>query len=183
MNDFSTRLVAWQKVHGRHGLPWQNTTDPYAIWVSEIMLQQTQVAAVIGYYSKFMRRFPDIATLANATQDEVLQHWSGLGYYSRARNLHNAATTIVDMHGGEFPQAVRVSPAVPGLPSRSEPVRARSRQGQPPRGFLRGVRGVADAPSASAPGAFPGAAAPPGRLNGGGLRASGAAGRARAFSG
>ena len=104
MNDFSTRLIAWQKIHGRHDLPWQNTTDPYAIWVSEIMLQQTQVAAVIGYYSKFMRRFPDIATLAHATQDEVLQHWSGLGYYSRARNLHHAAATIMDTHGGKFPQ-------------------------------------------------------------------------------
>lgn len=103
MSDFANRLIAWQKVHGRHDLPWQNTTDPYAIWVSEIMLQQTQVAAVIGYYSKFMQRFPNIATLANATQDEVLQHWSGLGYYSRARNLHHAAVTIVDEHGGKFP--------------------------------------------------------------------------------
>lgn len=104
MTDFSSRLIAWQKVHGRHDLPWQNTTDPYAIWVSEIMLQQTQVSAVIGYYQKFMARFPDIATLAAATQDEVLQHWSGLGYYSRARNLHHAAVTIVDEHGGQFPQ-------------------------------------------------------------------------------
>lgn len=104
MSDFANRLIAWQKVHGRHDLPWQNTTDPYAIWVSEIMLQQTQVTAVIGYYSKFMQRFPNIATLANATQDEVLQHWSGLGYYSRARNLHHAAVTIIDEHGGKFPQ-------------------------------------------------------------------------------
>ena len=104
MSDFSSRLIAWQKVHGRHDLPWQNTTDPYAIWISEIMLQQTQVAAVIDYYGKFMQRFPDIATLANATQEEVLQHWSGLGYYSRARNLHKAAITIVDVHGGKFPQ-------------------------------------------------------------------------------
>ena len=104
MSEFSSRLIAWQKVYGRHDLPWQNTTDPYAIWVSEIMLQQTQVTAVIGYYAKFMQRFPDIATLANATQEEVLQHWSGLGYYSRARNLHKAAITIMDIHGGEFPQ-------------------------------------------------------------------------------
>jgi len=104
MTDFSSRLIVWQKQHGRHDLPWQNTTDPYAIWVSEIMLQQTQVAAVIGYYSKFMQRFPTIAALADATQDEVLQHWSGLGYYSRARNLHNAAQTIMDEHGGAFPQ-------------------------------------------------------------------------------
>ncbi|MEQ1767264.1 MAG: A/G-specific adenine glycosylase, partial [Methylotenera sp.] len=104
MSDFANRLIVWQKVHGRHDLPWQNTVDPYAIWVSEIMLQQTQVAAVIGYYGKFMQRFPNIATLANATQEEVLQYWSGLGYYSRARNLHNAATTIMDKHHGEFPQ-------------------------------------------------------------------------------
>lgn len=104
MTDFSGRLIIWQKQYGRHDLPWQNTTDPYAIWVSEIMLQQTQVTAVIGYYSKFMQRFPTIAALADATQDEVLQHWSGLGYYSRARNLHNAAQTIMDEHGGVFPQ-------------------------------------------------------------------------------
>jgi len=104
MTDFSSRLITWQKQYGRHDLPWQNTADPYAIWVSEIMLQQTQVSAVIGYYSKFMQRFPDIAALADATQDEVLQHWSGLGYYSRARNLHNAAQTIMDEHGGRFPQ-------------------------------------------------------------------------------
>lgn len=104
MQDLASRLIAWQKLHGRHDLPWQNTTDPYAIWVSEIMLQQTQVAAVIGYYSKFMRRFPTIASLANATQDEVLQHWSGLGYYSRARNLHAAAVTMMDEHQGIFPQ-------------------------------------------------------------------------------
>ncbi|MDP1660092.1 MAG: A/G-specific adenine glycosylase [Methylotenera sp.] len=104
MTDFASRLIVWQKQYGRHNLPWQNTTDPYAIWVSEIMLQQTQVSAVIGYYSKFMVRFPTITALANATQDEVLQHWSGLGYYSRARNLHNAAQTIMDEHDGKFPQ-------------------------------------------------------------------------------
>lgn len=104
MTDFASRLIAWQKLHGRHDLPWQNTTDPYAIWVSEIMLQQTQVSAVIGYYQKFMTRFATIEALANATQDEVLQHWSGLGYYSRARNLHNAAQTIMDEHQGQFPQ-------------------------------------------------------------------------------
>ena len=104
MSEFANRLIAWQKVHGRHNLPWQNNTDPYAIWVSEIMLQQTQVTAVIGYYSKFMQRFPNIASLANATQDEILQHWSGLGYYSRARNLHKAAQTIMHEHNSQFPQ-------------------------------------------------------------------------------
>ena len=103
-DDFSTRLIAWQKIHGRHDLPWQNTRDPYAIWVSEIMLQQTQVSAVIGYYQRFMQRFPTIKNLAEASQEEVLQYWSGLGYYSRARNLHNAAQTIMDEHGGKFPQ-------------------------------------------------------------------------------
>jgi A/G-specific adenine glycosylase len=104
VSDFSSRLIAWQKIHGRHDLPWQNTQDPYAIWVSEIMLQQTQVAAVIAYYARFMARFPNIATLAQASQEEVLQHWSGLGYYSRARNLHNAAQTIMDEFDGEFPE-------------------------------------------------------------------------------
>lgn len=103
MRAFSTAIVAWQKAHGRHDLPWQNTTDPYAIWVSEIMLQQTQVTAVIGYYANFMARFPSIAALADATQEEVLQSWSGLGYYSRARNLHSAAQTIIDDFGGVFP--------------------------------------------------------------------------------
>jgi len=115
MTDFSSRLIVWQKQHGRHDLPWQNTTDPYAIWVSEIMLQQTQVTAVIGYYSKFMQRFPTIAALADATQDVVLQHWSGLGYYSRARNLHNAAQTIMDEHGGVFPQDFETIQSLSGI--------------------------------------------------------------------
>lgn len=103
MAVFASAVIAWQKQHGRHDLPWQNTTNPYAIWVSEIMLQQTQVAAVIGYYAKFMHRFPSIESLAIASQEEVLQHWSGLGYYSRARNLHAAAQKIVDDFGGVFP--------------------------------------------------------------------------------
>lgn len=104
MLDFSQRLISWQKVCGRHDLPWQNTHDPYAIWVSEIMLQQTQVTAVIGYYQRFIARFPNIASLAQAKQEEVLQFWSGLGYYSRARNLHHAAQTIMDTFAGQFPQ-------------------------------------------------------------------------------
>lgn len=115
MSDFANRLIAWQKIHGRHDLPWQNTTDPYAIWVSEIMLQQTQVAAVIGYYRKFMQRFPNIAALASAEQDEVLQYWSGLGYYSRARNLHNAASKIMDTHSGVFPQDFDSIQELPGI--------------------------------------------------------------------
>lgn len=104
MSDFAEKLIAWQQVHGRHDLPWQQTRDPYAVWVSEIMLQQTQVSAVIGYYDRFMQRFPTIGSLAQAEQDEVMQYWSGLGYYSRARNLHHAAQTIMREHGGIFPK-------------------------------------------------------------------------------
>lgn len=103
MSDFAEKLIAWQQVHGRHDLPWQQTRDPYAVWVSEIMLQQTQVSAVIGYYDRFMQRFPTITSLAQAEQDEVMRYWSGLGYYSRARNLHHAAQTIVREHDGIFP--------------------------------------------------------------------------------
>ena len=103
MHSFAKAIIAWQKQHGRHDLPWQHTRDPYAIWVSEIMLQQTQVAAVISYYANFIARFPSISALANASQEEVLQSWSGLGYYCRARNLHNAAQKIVDEFAGIFP--------------------------------------------------------------------------------
>ncbi len=113
--DFSARLVAWQRQHGRHDLPWQNTRDPYAIWVSEIMLQQTQVAAVIPYYQRFMARFAEIGILAAAQEDAVLQHWSGLGYYSRARNLHAAARVIVARHGGAFPRDFDAILALPGI--------------------------------------------------------------------
>lgn len=115
MSDFSSRLIAWQKVHGRHDLPWQNTKDPYAIWVSEIMLQQTQVSAVVGYYAKFMHRFPTIASLANATQEAVLQYWSGLGYYSRARNLHKAAQTIMNHFHGVFPEDFETIQTLSGI--------------------------------------------------------------------
>jgi A/G-specific adenine glycosylase len=115
MNDFAQRLIAWQQQHGRHDLPWQNTTDPYAIWISEIMLQQTQVSAVIPYYQRFMTRFPDIAALAGASEDHVLEHWSGLGYYSRARNLHAAAKQIMNLHEGRFPQNVELIEALPGI--------------------------------------------------------------------
>lgn len=119
MHKFANAIIAWQKLHGRHDLPWQTKSnhapDPYAIWVSEIMLQQTQVTAVIGYYAKFMLRFPDIKSLANATQDEVLQHWSGLGYYSRARNLHSAAQKIVDDFNGQFPQQFEDILSLPGI--------------------------------------------------------------------
>src|SRR5499426_1413259 len=94
MLDFAAEVVSWQERHGRHDLPWQNTRNAYRIWLSEIMLQQTQVATVIPYYRRFLERFPDIATLAGAPLDEVLRLWAGLGYYSRARNLHRAAQVV-----------------------------------------------------------------------------------------
>lgn len=102
-NDFSKRLIAWQKQYGRHDLPWQ-VRDPYCIWLSEIMLQQTQVATVLDYYPRFLARFANVHALAQATQDEVLQLWAGLGYYSRARNLHSAALQVVHDFAGQFPQ-------------------------------------------------------------------------------
>jgi A/G-specific adenine glycosylase len=112
---FSHDVIVWQAVHGRHDLPWQNTRDAYAIWVSEIMLQQTQVATVIPYYRRFMARFPDVAALAAAALDDVLSHWSGLGYYSRARNLHRAAELIRDRHGGRFPDRLDDVAGLPGI--------------------------------------------------------------------
>jgi A/G-specific adenine glycosylase len=111
----AARLLAWHRRHGRHDLPWQGTRDAYRIWVSEIMLQQTQVAAVIPYYDRFLQRFPDIAALAAAPQDEVLRLWSGLGYYSRARNLQRAAQLVVERHGGAFPRALEEIGALPGI--------------------------------------------------------------------
>lgn len=115
MQDFAAQVIAWQRQHGRHDLPWQNTRDPYAVWVSEIMLQQTQVAAVIPYYQRFMARFPNLASLARADEDGVLQHWSGLGYYSRARNLHAAAQAVMERHGGTFPGDPEAIAALPGI--------------------------------------------------------------------
>jgi A/G-specific adenine glycosylase len=114
-SGFSARLIAWQQSHGRNTLPWQNTRDPYAIWVSEIMLQQTQVSAVIPYYQRFIARFPHTAALAGADENEVLRLWSGLGYYSRARNLHRAAQLIMQVHGGLFPQDFEAIQALPGI--------------------------------------------------------------------
>jgi hypothetical protein len=101
-NDFAARVLRWYDDYGRKDLPWQNTGDAYRVWISEIMLQQTQVQTVIPYYIRFMHRFPDVVTLADAALDEVLQHWSGLGYYARARNLHHAAEIIRDEHQGRF---------------------------------------------------------------------------------
>ncbi len=115
LNDFAPRLIAWQRSHGRHTLPWQQTRDPYRVWLSEIMLQQTQVATVLGYYARFLERFPDVKALAAATQDEVLALWSGLGYYSRARNLHACAQAVVERFGGEFPQSAELLQTLPGI--------------------------------------------------------------------
>jgi A/G-specific adenine glycosylase len=114
-DSFATPLIAWQREHGRHSLPWQRTTDPYRVWLSEIMLQQTQVGTVLTYYQRFLDRFPDVRALANASQDEVLALWSGLGYYSRARNLHACAQAVMAEHGGAFPQSSAVLQTLPGI--------------------------------------------------------------------
>ena len=115
MQTFSSRIIAWQRQHGRHTLPWQANRDPYRIWLSEIMLQQTQVASVIPYFQRFIAHFPDLISLASATQDAVLAQWSGLGYYSRARNLHSAAQHISENFAGTFPQNVEVLQSLPGI--------------------------------------------------------------------
>ena len=115
MKNFSSRIIAWQQQHGRHTLPWQTSRNPYPIWVSEVMLQQTQVATVIPYFLRFMERFPDLLSLANASEDRVLEVWSGLGYYSRGRNLHKAAQRMVGHFGGAFPQAVTCLETLPGV--------------------------------------------------------------------
>jgi len=113
VSKFASALVEWQKQHGRRGLPWQGTRDPYRIWLSEVMLQQTQVAAVIPYYERFLRRFPSIEALASASEDEVLQLWSGLGYYARGRNLHAAAKAVVAR--GSFPGTAAEIEELPGI--------------------------------------------------------------------
>lgn len=113
--SFAQELIAWQRLHGRHSLPWQNTRDPYRVWLSEIMLQQTQVATVLGYYEQFLRRFPDVDALAAAPVDDVLACWSGLGYYSRARNMHRCAQAVVQSHGGRFPGSSAELIELPGI--------------------------------------------------------------------
>jgi A/G-specific adenine glycosylase len=112
---FAARLIRWHKRHGRHDLPWQNTTDPYRVWLSEIMLQQTQVATVIPYYLRFLERFPQLADLAAAPVGEVMALWSGLGYYARARNLHACAQAVMAQHGGKFPHDPVVIAQLPGI--------------------------------------------------------------------
>lgn len=113
--DFADRLIDWQRRAGRHGLPWQGSRDPYRVWLSEVMLQQTQVSTVLAYYPRFLERFPDVRALARAPADEVMALWSGLGYYSRARNLHRCAQVVVDEHGGRFPLSADGLQALPGI--------------------------------------------------------------------
>jgi A/G-specific adenine glycosylase len=113
--DFATKIVAWQRAHGRHDLPWQASREPYRVWLAEVMLQQTQVEAVIPYYRRFLQRFPNVKSLARAPQDEVLRLWSGLGYYARARNLHAAARLVARAHGGRFPRTAAALASLPGV--------------------------------------------------------------------
>ena len=112
---FARSLITWHRQHGRHDLPWQNTRDPYRVWLSEIMLQQTQVATVIPYYARFLECFPTVATLAAAPVDVVMSLWSGLGYYARARNLHRCAQIILAEYGGRFPHDPAALAALPGI--------------------------------------------------------------------
>ena len=112
---FADALLHWQRQHGRHNLPWQNTADPYRVWLSEVMLQQTQVSTVLGYYERFLQAFPTVKHLAAAPLDDVLALWSGLGYYSRARNLHRCAIAVVQQHGGEFPRSAQSLAGLPGI--------------------------------------------------------------------
>lgn len=111
----AAQVVAWQAVHGRNSLPWQNTKDPYLVWLSEIMLQQTQVATVQSYFARFTAQLPTVQALAEASLDEVLGLWSGLGYYSRARNLHRCAQDVVRLHGGAFPRTAELLLTLPGI--------------------------------------------------------------------
>ena len=113
--DYSDRLLSWFDQHGRHDLPWQHPRTPYRVWLSEIMLQQTQVSVVIPYFQRFVTALPDLQALAAASQDDVLALWSGLGYYARARNLHAAAKTCIELHAGELPRDAAALIALPGI--------------------------------------------------------------------
>lgn len=112
---FAAQVLAWFDEHGRKHLPWQQNQTPYRVWVSEIMLQQTQVATATGYYERFMQRFPSLADLAEAPQDDVLAHWSGLGYYARARNLHKCAKQVMEQHDGQMPDTLDALVDLPGI--------------------------------------------------------------------
>ena len=111
----AARIVAWQRTQGRRGLPWQGQRDPYRVWLSEVMLQQTQVSTALPYYERFIARYPNVAALAAARLDDVLALWSGLGYYSRARHLHRCAQAVVAEHGGEFPRTSAALGLLPGV--------------------------------------------------------------------
>jgi A/G-specific adenine glycosylase len=113
--DIARRVIRWRRRYGRQGLPWQDTRDPYRVWLSEIMLQQTQVATVRDYYARFLQAFPDLGALADASLDDVLARWSGLGYYSRARNLHRCAQVVQREHGGTFPTTSQALAQLPGI--------------------------------------------------------------------
>ncbi len=113
--SFASRVISWQRSHGRHALPWQNTRDAYRIWLSEIMLQQTQVSTVLGYYERFLARWPTVSDLALAPLGEVLGLWSGLGYYARARNLHRCAHVVHEQYHGRFPTKAAVLETLPGI--------------------------------------------------------------------
>lgn len=115
LSGFAPALIAWQRTHGRHGLPWQGGCDPYRVWLSEVMLQQTQVSTVLSYYDRFLVRFPTVRELAQASLDDVLSLWSGLGYYSRARNLHRCAQVVCERHGGAFPTSSETLATLPGI--------------------------------------------------------------------
>lgn len=112
---FSAAVIEWQQQHGRHALPWQLSRAAYRVWLSEIMLQQTQVAAVIPYYQRFLERFPTVHDLAAAPSEDVMAHWAGLGYYTRARNLHQCAKQVVELYQGEFPSDPRLLQELPGI--------------------------------------------------------------------
>jgi A/G-specific adenine glycosylase len=113
--QFSSALVLWQKQHGRQHLPWQHTGDAYKVWLSEVMLQQTQVATVLAYYAKFLQAYPTVADLAAAPEQDVMQLWAGLGYYTRARNLHACAKQVMTRFGGNFPRTVAELESLPGI--------------------------------------------------------------------
>jgi A/G-specific adenine glycosylase len=115
IDDFAASLLQWFDRHGRKHLPWQLNPTPYRVWISEVMLQQTQVSTVVGYYERFIARFPNTESLAHAPIDEVLHLWTGLGYYARARNLHHAATVLMREHGGVFPRTIDAVEALPGI--------------------------------------------------------------------
>ncbi|MCE1175674.1 MAG: A/G-specific adenine glycosylase [Burkholderiales bacterium] len=153
--SLAEKLVRWQLMHGRHELPWQNTHDAYRIWLSEIMLQQTQVVTVVDYYARFLARFPSVTDLANAHLDEVLALWAGLGYYSRARNLHACAQTVVADFGGEFPRTPELLQTLKGIGASTAAAIAVFAYGYPApildgnvKRILSRVYGIDDVPSA-----------------------------------